>query len=78
MNSSKQYYEIGHAAFPFPFVALSKLVPNSQILFGTDYPAEPVTSTTDEIPSLGLSKKQLDAIYRDNALRLFPRLKSLV
>ncbi len=74
----KQYYEIGHAAFPFPFAALSKLVPNSQILFGTDYPAEPVTSTTDEIPSLGLSKEQLDAIYRDNAVRLFPRLKNLV
>jgi predicted TIM-barrel fold metal-dependent hydrolase len=74
----KQYYEIGHAAFPFPFAAVSKLVPNSQLLFGTDYPAEPITSTTDEIPSLGLSKEQLDAIYRDNALRLFPRLKSLV
>ena len=74
----KQYYEIGHAAFPFPFAALSKLVPNSQILFGTDYPAEPITSTTDEIPSLGLSKEQLDAIYRDNAVRLFPRLKNLV
>ena len=56
MNSSKQYYEIGHAAFPFPFAALSKLVPNSQILFGTDYPAEPITSITDEISSLDLSK----------------------
>jgi 6-methylsalicylate decarboxylase len=74
----KQYYEIGHAAFPFPFAALTKLVPMSQVLFGTDYPAEPITSTTDEIPSLGLSTTQLDAIYRDNSLRLFPRLKSLV
>jgi predicted TIM-barrel fold metal-dependent hydrolase len=74
----KQYYEIGHAAFPFPFAALSKLVPNSQIVFGTDYPAEPITSTTDEIPKLGLSKEQLDAIYRNNALRLFPRMKNLV
>jgi len=74
----KQYYEIGHAAFPFPFAALSKLVPNSQILFGTDYPAQDIPATIDEIPSLGLSKQQLDAIYRDNAVRLFPRLKSLV
>ncbi|MEQ1946093.1 MAG: amidohydrolase family protein [Bryobacteraceae bacterium] len=74
----KQYYEIGHAAFPFPFAAVSKLVPNSQLLFGTDFPAEPITSTTDEIPGLNLTKQQLDAIYRDNALRLFPRLKSLV
>jgi predicted TIM-barrel fold metal-dependent hydrolase len=74
----KQYYEIGHAAFPFPFAALSKLVPNSQILFGTDYPAQDIPATVDEIPSLGLSKQQLDAIYRDNAVRLFPRLKTLV
>jgi len=74
----KQYYEIGHAAFPFPFAALSKLVPNSQILFGTDYPAEQITSTVDEIPSLGLSTAQLNAIYRDNALRIFPRLKNVV
>jgi len=27
---------------------------------------------------LGLSKEQLDAIYRNNALRLFPRMKNLV
>jgi predicted TIM-barrel fold metal-dependent hydrolase len=74
----KQYYEIGHASFPFPFAALSKLVPNSQILFGTDYPAQAIASTTDEIPSLGLTKAQLDAIYRGNAERLFPRLKELV
>jgi 6-methylsalicylate decarboxylase len=73
----KQHYEIAHAAFPFPFAALTKLVPTSQIMFGTDYPAEPVASTMDEIPGLGLSAETLEAIYHGNAERLFPRLKAI-
>lgn len=74
----KQYYDIAHAAFPFPFGALRNFVPNSQILFGTDFPAEPMASTMDPIPTLGLPAASLEAIYKGNAQRLFPRLKALL
>lgn len=72
----KQHYEIAHAAFRFPLAALMKFVPTSQILFGTDYAAEHMSSTLDEIPAAGLSTEVLEAIYRGNAEKLFPRLKS--
>ena len=74
----KQYYDIAHASFPFPFGALRNFVPNSQILFGTDFPAQAIASTTDPIPTLGISAANLQAIYNGNALRLFPRLKALL
>jgi len=74
----KQYYDIAHASFPFPFGALRNFVPNSQILFGTDFPAEPIASTMDPIPTLGLPAASLEAIYNGNAQRLFPRLKALL
>jgi predicted TIM-barrel fold metal-dependent hydrolase len=74
----KQYYDIAHASFPFPFGALRNFVPNSQILFGTDFPAQAMASTTDPIPTLGLSAANLQGIYSGNAQRLFPRLKALL
>jgi len=71
----KLYYECAHAAYPMPVAAVTKLVPNSQLLFGTDYPAEPMESTLDNLPNNGLSREVLQGIDRGNAERLFPRLK---
>ena len=59
-----------------PLAALTKFVPMSQILFGTDYPAEPVDTTIEQLARFGLSAKELQAIDRGNAERLFPRLKA--
>jgi predicted TIM-barrel fold metal-dependent hydrolase len=73
---NKLYYEVAHAAYPAPLAALTKLVPTSQILFGTDYPAEPMKSTVEPLAQFGLSAKELDAINRGNAERLFPRLRA--
>lgn len=73
----RQYYDIAHASLPSSFAALRAFVPNSPILFGTDFPAQAIASTTDPIPSLGISGTELKAIYNGNVLRLFPRLKSL-
>ena len=70
------YYDIAHAAFPFPLAALMKLVPTDHILFGADFPLEPYTSTTDELPAANLSREVAHAIDRGNAERLFPRLKA--
>lgn len=73
---TKLYYEVAHATYPAPLAALTKFAPMSQILFGTDYPAEPMKSTIDPLAQFGLSPKDLEAINRGNAERLFPRLKA--
>ena len=41
----KLYYEVAHATYAAPLAALTKLIPVSQILFGTDFPAEPMPTT---------------------------------
>jgi predicted TIM-barrel fold metal-dependent hydrolase len=56
--------------------ALTKQVPTSQLLFGTDYPAEPMESTLDHLPENGLAPEVLQASGGDNAEHLFPRLKA--
>jgi predicted TIM-barrel fold metal-dependent hydrolase len=72
----KLYYECAHAAYAMPIAAVTKLVPPSQLLFGTDYPAEPMESTLDNLPNNGLSRDVLHAMDRGNAERLFPRLRA--
>lgn len=71
----KWYYDIAHASFPFPMAALMKFMPQEHILFGTDYSPEPIESTVDELPGLGLSKEFMQMMARGNAERLFPRFK---
>lgn len=71
----KLYYEIAHATYPAPLSALTKYVATSQILFGTDYPFEPVETTVDELPVSGLSRRELETVQITNAERLFPRFK---
>ena len=71
----KWYYDIAHASFPFPFAAMKALMPESQILFGTDYAPEPIESTVNELPGLKLSKGFEQMLLRGNAERLFPRFK---
>ena len=72
----KLYYEVAHATYPAPLSALMKLAPTSQILFGTDYPPEPMETTINPLAQAGLSAQTLQAINRGNAERLFPRLKA--
>lgn len=69
------YYEVAHATFPWAIAALMKFTSTSHILFGTDYPQEPIESTTKQIPGLGLSADLLHAIDRGNAEVMFPRFK---
>jgi predicted TIM-barrel fold metal-dependent hydrolase len=71
----KIYYECAHATFPEPLAALTTLVGPTQILFGTDFSAERIETTVNELPTSGLSQDTLQVIERGNAERLFPRLK---
>jgi predicted TIM-barrel fold metal-dependent hydrolase len=53
---------------------LTKLMPASHIIFGTDYPSVTADVTAKGLSDFGLSASTLSAIERDNAILLFPRL----
>jgi len=69
------YYDTAQVANTVTVTALANLVPVSQIVFGTDYPyrspAEHVRGLNERFDAAALQ-----AIGRDNALRILPRLKS--
>src|SRR6266540_2795610 len=56
--------------------ALLSVVPDTQVLFGTDYPHLQPAITVEPMNRLGLRNARFKAIARDNALRLFPRLQA--
>jgi len=69
------YYDTAKVANAVTIEALAKLVPVSQIVFGTDYPyrtgAEHVRGLAERFDGAALK-----AIDRDNALRILPRLRT--
>jgi predicted TIM-barrel fold metal-dependent hydrolase len=68
------YYDTAGSANPVQMQSLRLLVPESQIVFATDYPF--YGSPADHVAGLqgsGLSARALRGIYRDNALRLLRR-----
>lgn len=67
------HYDTAQATSAPAMAALTKLVPVSQIIYGTDYPYFP-TSQFEDLKQLGLAPAELDAIASGNALRLLPRL----
>ena len=51
-------------------------MPESQILFGSDYSPEPIESTVNELPGLVAGTRRFEQkLLRGNAERLFPRFK---
>src|SRR5712692_8918384 len=70
------YYEIAGSANRPAMSALMNLVPTSQIIFGSDYPWGRMGANVGGLTSLGLSAADLRAIGRENAIALFPRLRS--
>jgi 6-methylsalicylate decarboxylase len=71
----KLYYDIANSTNPSAMAALMNLVPTSQILFGTDFPYVPAEVTATGVDRFELSAADLQAINRENAWRLFSRLK---
>jgi 6-methylsalicylate decarboxylase len=71
----KWYFDVAHATFPWPYTAMKAFMPESQILFGTDYSPEPIESTVDQLPGLKLPRAFEQMMLRGNAERLFPRFK---
>ncbi|MGA2395755.1 MAG: amidohydrolase family protein [Candidatus Lustribacter sp.] len=64
------YYDLANTTNEPAFRALTSLIPDSQLLFGSDYPYLPVAATSAGFPALGLGAETLRAIDHDNAARL--------
>ena len=67
-------YDTAQASNPQALGALMGLVPASQILFGTDYPYRTCVEHVKNLAAMNLAAPDLQAIERDNAVRLTPRL----
>jgi predicted TIM-barrel fold metal-dependent hydrolase len=70
------YYDTAQAAHPFALASLLKLVPVSQVVFGTDYPYRTAADHVKGLTDYGFSPSDLQAIDRENAVRLLPRLRA--
>jgi predicted TIM-barrel fold metal-dependent hydrolase len=70
------HYEVANSANRPAIAALTSLIPISQIMFGSDYPIVPISATAGGLSRVGLTGADLQAIERDNAIMLFPRLKA--
>jgi predicted TIM-barrel fold metal-dependent hydrolase len=73
----KFYYDLAGAANAGAIASLLQLVSSSQVLFGTDFPpggtSRDVARAIEALPFF--SPRDLQAIYRDNAVALLPRLR---
>jgi 6-methylsalicylate decarboxylase len=69
------YYDTANATHPASMAALMKLVPLSQITYGTDYPYFTLNQIA-ALRQLSLPPADLDAIMSGNASRLVPRLSA--
>src|SRR5262245_4891724 len=71
------YYDTALSTSEYALAALTKFVPASQILFGSDWPMVPETAVKTETADLESSHVLDDAtrraIYRESAQALFPR-----
>ena len=68
------HYDTANATHPASMAALLKLVPESQVTFGSDYPYVPIATQAQNLQALGLSSATVRAIQSANAIRLVPRL----
>jgi predicted TIM-barrel fold metal-dependent hydrolase len=69
----KFYYDIAQVEHAMGLAAVTKMVPISQILWGTDFPFRPGRDYVKGLGQFGFSAADLRAIERDNALGLLPK-----
>ena len=70
------YYDTAQVAHPMALASLTRLVPTSQVVFGTDFPYRTAADHVKGLAAYGFSASDLQAIERDNAVKLLPRLKA--
>jgi len=71
----KFYYDTAQGHHDGALKALLAIIPPSQVLYGTDYPFWDGRKVSNDLAKGGFSATERMAIDRDNAIRLFPRLK---
>jgi 6-methylsalicylate decarboxylase len=71
---ARLHYDTANATSAPALAALLKLVPVSQITYGTDYPYFPLDQNKN-LAKAGLSENDIQAITSGNAIRLIPRLR---
>lgn len=64
------YYDTANATHPASMAALLKVVPGSQVVFGSDYPYVPIADQAAALRSQGLDPALVAAIESGNARRL--------
>jgi len=69
------YYDTANATHPAAMAALTRLVPVSQVTYGTDYPYFPLDQI-NSLRQLNLPAADLEAIASGNVSRLVPRLSA--
>jgi predicted TIM-barrel fold metal-dependent hydrolase len=67
------YYDTAQVSMVGTLAALAKLVPVSQIVYGTDFPYRTGAEHTKGVATV-FSGEDLNKVERGNALRLVPRL----
>jgi 6-methylsalicylate decarboxylase len=70
------YYDTAQVSLVGTLAALAKLVPVSQIVYGTDFPYRTAADHTKGVTSM-FRGDDLKAVDRENALRIIPRLKTV-
>lgn len=69
------YYDTAQAANPVAMASLTKFIPVTQIVYGTDFPYRSAAENTRGLAEI-FTGSDLRAIERENALRILPRLRS--
>src|SRR5579871_16147 len=70
----RQFYDTADGAYAPSMAALQAYVPNSQVMFGTDYPYVEIEKNVREIRARHLPAAQMRAVESRNALKLMPQL----
>lgn len=69
------HYDTAQSANAYALGPLTRLVPNTQICFGTDFPYRAMADNVNGLAECGLFRpRDLERIERGNAARLLPRL----
>ena len=70
------HFDTAQAFNPYALAALTRLVPISQIVFGTDFPFVSAEKTARGVRDFGFTPEQLRLIERDNTLAILPTLRA--
>jgi len=70
------YYDLAQASHPTALAAVTRLIPVSQLLFGTDFPYRKANEYPPLLRQWSFSPADLRAIEYENALAFLPRVRA--